>query len=338
MEIEDKKIAIYLTNRCNLSCRHCFLEASPKKNKFLSWKNIKTVLEYFIREGYFRVEFTGGEAIFSPHLKRAILYAKKIGYSSIGVSTNGINPIIFKLTNPKLVNYLVFSLDGANDETHDYIRGSGSFKKFLNNIQAAISKGYLTKIVFTINAKNLDEVPRAIALADKLGVNQMSFNYISFMGNAKNNENLLITPQQWIKTRKQIAKVAKTTQKVTIRFPYRFVTFAEYRHLLEEGYRCFLHNPNKTDIFPGGEAYHCCLFTDSQNISYGHLKNGKFIIDPGNEQSFLLKYPLSPCPAQEDEAFRLKQKLPKSLLPVCVYLKQIINPKTKPLAIPSTSF
>jgi hypothetical protein len=87
-------LTIDLTNRCNMMCDPCFMDANQVGFVHeLSWEEIKTMLDNAITlkpKRQMSVQFSGGEPTMSPHILDAVRYAKKVGYNSVQAATNGI--------------------------------------------------------------------------------------------------------------------------------------------------------------------------------------------------------------------------------------------------------
>ena len=79
-------LTIDLTNRCNMMCDPCFMDANQVGFVHeLSWEDIKTMLDNAITikpKRQMSVQFSGGEPTMSPYFLDAVRYAKKVGYNS----------------------------------------------------------------------------------------------------------------------------------------------------------------------------------------------------------------------------------------------------------------
>lgn len=329
MNRENSRVLLYLTNQCNLSCKHCFLKASPLGCQHLSWKQIEQTLDHYIKSGYHEITLSGGEATISPHLINAVAYAKKIGYQSIHINTNGINQQILNEVSPNDINLLIFSIDGCRPETHDYLRGEGAFARTLSTIKKAIKLKFRCSVIVTINKLNYDEIPQIITLLDNLKVSTISFNFLSPRGAAKENLNLLISPDKYRRIYNKIIKT-KTNQYASIRIAKLFVTAKEAQQIVQDKqYQCLLKKPFKTDVFPDGKIYNCCLLSDFSQYSSGQVLDHKVIIDRTPETDLLKKYPESLCPAQQFELPDTPEISKTKLIPICLYYKTIIAPHKK---------
>ena len=87
-------LTIDLTNRCNMMCDPCFMDANQVGFVHeLSWEDIQTLLDNAISikpRRQMSVQFSGGEPTLSPYFLDAVRYARKVGYNSVQAATNGI--------------------------------------------------------------------------------------------------------------------------------------------------------------------------------------------------------------------------------------------------------
>ena len=87
-------LTVDLTNRCNMMCDPCFMDANQVGFVHeLTWEDIKTLLDNAISikpRRQLSVQFSGGEPTLSPYFLDAIRYCRKLGYQSVQAATNGI--------------------------------------------------------------------------------------------------------------------------------------------------------------------------------------------------------------------------------------------------------
>ena len=87
-------LTIDLTNRCNMMCDPCFMDANQVGFVHeLTWDEIKTMLDNAITikpKRQMSVQFSGGEPTLSPYFLDAVAYSRKVGYNSVQAASNGI--------------------------------------------------------------------------------------------------------------------------------------------------------------------------------------------------------------------------------------------------------
>lgn len=73
--------------RCNLACRHCHVESSPKRTEEMDWETMELVLAAASRAGAATLDITGGAPEMNPQFRRLVRAARAGGLHVI-VRTN----------------------------------------------------------------------------------------------------------------------------------------------------------------------------------------------------------------------------------------------------------
>lgn len=165
-------VMLELTYRCNLSCKHCFIEKDKRNQESeLSLDEIKGILDQLVEMGTFFIGFTGGEIFIRDDLFDIARYAKKRGFL-ITFMTNGT------LITPEMINEIKkikplkfeISLYGATSSTHDHITGvDGSFETTVQSIKALTGAGVNVVIKSPLMNLNIREYEKMKAFSEKLG-------------------------------------------------------------------------------------------------------------------------------------------------------------------------
>jgi MoaA/NifB/PqqE/SkfB family radical SAM enzyme len=134
----------------------------------------------------FDLRFTGGEPTFRDDWFQILSRAKAFGFA-LSLNTNGVYPrgstIIDQLLSLEL-NQLTVSIDGLRD-THDRIRGHGSFDSSIESIDRLYRGGAPLRTNTVLTRDNVAEVPRLISLLAPV-VKEMNFFYMRPVGRAVN--------------------------------------------------------------------------------------------------------------------------------------------------------
>ena len=140
----SSNLFFHILTRCNLRCRHCYINPEQQGKDNVPIKTIKAWLDAFSHESAStNVIFLGGEPTLHPDLHRAIKHARHKGFRSITVDTNGyLFHDILSMVNPQEVDFFSFSLDGATGKTNDEIRGQGSYDTCIKGIRQTVAKGF----------------------------------------------------------------------------------------------------------------------------------------------------------------------------------------------------
>lgn len=152
-----KMLNIYITNACNLKCKHCFMLSGKKLENELTLEDWMKVLISFKENGGEFVTFSGGEPLMFKNFPQIIRHAHDLGLKST-VLSNGLlwsDKLIHELT--PFIDEIQFSLDGVDEETNSVVRGSGHFEKVVDTIVKFANVGVKTSVATTFTYDNLNE-------------------------------------------------------------------------------------------------------------------------------------------------------------------------------------
>lgn len=65
--------------RCNQSCAHCHVAASPRRSEEMNWETMELVLRFSRRKGIGTLDLTGGAPELNPHFRRLVAAARRTG-------------------------------------------------------------------------------------------------------------------------------------------------------------------------------------------------------------------------------------------------------------------
>ncbi len=169
----------FVTFRCNLSCRACGvaqqLEAHRRELTTREWQE---AIDAMARLGTAIISFSGGEALLRPDIFDIIAHAGR-RHIAVHLCTNATR--IDARTARRLAeagtHTVSISLDGSRPETHDAIRGKGSFEATMAGIAALRrhAPGIRIGINYLITVSNVTDMVPTLALAESLGVRQVKF-------------------------------------------------------------------------------------------------------------------------------------------------------------------
>lgn len=152
-----KMLNIYITNACNLKCKHCFMLSGKKLENELTLGDWMKVLTSFKENGGECVTFSGGEPLMFKDFPQIIKHAHDLGLKST-VLSNGLlwsDQLIHELA--PFINEIQFSLDGVDEDTNSKVRGSGHFDKVVDTIVKFANAGVKTSVATTFTYDNLNE-------------------------------------------------------------------------------------------------------------------------------------------------------------------------------------
>jgi len=282
-----RSVFFHITTQCNLSCTHCYIDPVQHGSGAVPLETIKKWLNLFKKNNTDLV-LLGGEPTLHPELSSAIKYARKIGYRSITVDTNGylFHDILDKVT-PNDVDFFSFSLDGPEASINDSIRGKGSFEHCIQGIHAARKKGFSVSLIYTVSAINIHALRQMPSLIASLNIQKFFIQIIGIRGRSaheRQKNDLQVTYHDWIT---HVPAVARDVADLGISVTYPKV-FLETEDIFE----CAGRVSEQFFVFPNGRVYRCPLCEDYPIHSYFIADNRLQPMPPINEnQLFLLDIP-----------------------------------------------
>jgi uncharacterized radical SAM superfamily Fe-S cluster-containing enzyme len=186
-------LTIDLTNRCNMMCDPCFMDANQVGFVHeLSWEEIKTLLDNAISikpRRQLSVQFSGGEPTLSPYFLDAIRYCRELGYQSVQAATNGIEfakrPAFAKQAAEAGLRYAYLQFDGIGNEANSHRAVGNLFDVKLRAIENLYSAGVdIVPVITLINGVNNEQVGAVVrfALDNPKKIPFLSFQPVSFTG------------------------------------------------------------------------------------------------------------------------------------------------------------
>lgn len=193
----DGAIAIWnLTNRCNLSCLHCYSKATLESEDALTTDAIFATMGDMARSGIKFIIFSGGEPLTRHDIFEIAARARELGVITY-LSTNGLyvhNSNVEKIVSA--FDYIGVSIDGS-EETHDRFRGlKGSFKLSMDAIKLLVAHSDRVGIRFTLTTQTLEDLPFIFELAQTHNIPKVYISHLVYSGRGLENRLMDITPQQ----------------------------------------------------------------------------------------------------------------------------------------------
>ena len=239
-------LTIDLTNRCNMMCDPCFMDANQVGFVHeLTWEDIKTLLDNAMTikpRRQLSVQFSGGEPTLSPYFLDAIRYCRKLGYQSVQAATNGIEfakrPEFAKEAAEAGLRYAYLQFDGVGNEANSHRAVGNLFDVKLRAIENLYSAGVdIVPVITLINGVNNEQVGAVVrfALDNPKKIPFLSFQPVSFTGRDEE-----VTPERRAAQRYTLANLAHDVKNQTglgepVRdwFPISFMsTFSDFADLV----------------------------------------------------------------------------------------------------------
>jgi MoaA/NifB/PqqE/SkfB family radical SAM enzyme len=165
---------------CNYDCEHCYL--GLKRFEGMVWDDRCRILEIMRDAGVVSLQLTGGEPMIDRLFPQVYEHAHGLGMA-VDILTNGsrlANRKILDLLTDRPANLLTVSVYGATAESYDGLtRRPGSYRTFMNGLQAAHEAGVRLALALIIVDRNAHEAEAMKALAAGFGVLTKTYSNIT---------------------------------------------------------------------------------------------------------------------------------------------------------------
>ncbi len=181
--IKNKPVTLQLepTSLCNLHCDFCIRYAGNVPIGTMSFENFKKILDKL--DSLYKIGISGqGELFLTPDIFNMIKYANEKGML-VHINSNGTlltKEIIDKICKLE-IGEIGISVDSTDKREYQKMRRGANFDKLMENIKNltdALKKNKKeTKVTICaiIFKKNIEELPKFIELAKKVGVDKVAF-------------------------------------------------------------------------------------------------------------------------------------------------------------------
>ncbi len=191
-------IAIWnFTNRCNLSCLHCYSRADLDSKDALSTNDIMQTLPKLKDNGVKFIIFSGGEPLTRKDIYDIAARCKELGIVTY-LSTNGLYTTTMNAQRIlDTFDYVGISIDGS-PEVHDKFRGlDGAFRESMKAVDLLNSyKQTKVGIRFTITKDTYDDLEFIFELAQEHEIPKIYISHLVYSGRGLDNLEMDITKEQ----------------------------------------------------------------------------------------------------------------------------------------------
>ncbi|WP_010248969.1 radical SAM/SPASM domain-containing protein [Acetivibrio cellulolyticus] len=271
-----KKIHWAVTGRCNLKCRHCYMESPSNKFGELPFDQVVDIIKQIEKANVLEVSLTGGE----PFLRKDIFdIIDKLTQSGIRVPqicTNGIlvnDEILKKLesilgTKPTIQ----ISFDGIG--AHDLMRGINGVESLtIEAIKRVVDAGFPVEISTCIDKLNISSLKETYKYLKTMNIRKWKVASPDKIGDWK-KQSTELSPDEVEKNMNEIHEIWKNDGKP---FSFSLSYFFNYDsnlessdgkalELAEDSYACDVCR-EILFLLPDGVLLPCPCYTDTKIVS-----------------------------------------------------------------------
>jgi len=250
-------LELQITDRCNLQCRHCYIDHSPDSSgkesskgtapafRELSQDQIREILREFEELQGLRVMITGGEPLLHKDFEAINRMLPDFLVRKV-LFTNGLL-LDQQVLSDLHVDEIQISIDGL-EKAHDALRGTGTFARSMESVRLSLEMGFEVSISTMVHAANLDDFDAMEQLFRNMGIRDWTVDVPCISGRLAENDTFQVTPETGGR--------------------YLKYGFGEGLHGGGEGYGCGLH---LMSVMADGKIAKCTFYADR---SVGTIRDG----------------------------------------------------------------
>lgn len=289
-------VILKVTEACNLRCKHCFYAEQPEyydKCEEFSTKEINELINFLVDDiNILSITLTGGEVFVKKDFLEILKHIKEKNLLTT-IQTNGtlVNKEkaqeLGQLLNQK-TDSIQISLEGSDRDSHEQIRGIGTFDKTINAIKLLRNNNVRVQINTTLTTLSAPKMEQMFELCQELDVKQLSIGRYEVCN--KNQQYLKLSTEELVKYSSIILRKAQNFKDIKVKYKpltiFDFFKIPEGRAVLDnyinnnnvqipENKCLTCHNHNKITISSEGNVFFCSM-DESKEAILGNLREKDF--------------------------------------------------------------
>lgn len=276
-----------LNNTCNLNCIHCFQRANDEPHVKLSTEIVKKTIRLSSLFGAKSIILSGGEVLLYKGWKDLVI----TGFEKdmhVNLMTNGT------LINQDVVDFfaihknkkftITISIDGPNYELNDFVRGKGTFNKFMAAVKLFRKAELLEHVnIQCVVKKNIcNNIVEIVDMARECGILSIGFLYIHNWGRAIDNWSLVgMSEAEILKSHNEIVNINNLCDDIFVSSFMDDLNKSKGKGDCAFGKELYIDSK--------GKVYGCNAAYNMENISYGNLNESSLHQILFNERTYSIQ-------------------------------------------------
>jgi MoaA/NifB/PqqE/SkfB family radical SAM enzyme len=189
-------VEVEVTYGCFRTCKHCAYESSPdaRRPDELTAAQWRDVFAKLAEAGVLIIQLTGGDPLFREDSFDIVQAASDMGMSVyVRSDTAALSPAnVERLRALPGLWHVGTSMDGADAETHDWMRGRGAFATLTKRVEILAGAGITVSVGATLHKNNYTTVRRMGQVAAGLGARWFDIGFLSPVGRGAQLSDLVL--------------------------------------------------------------------------------------------------------------------------------------------------
>jgi radical SAM protein with 4Fe4S-binding SPASM domain len=264
-------VGVEITNRCNLSCRHCFNYSGEGSVQELFLTDLLNLFDQVRDTGSTYIRISGGEPTLHPDFPAIVAGANRrelrLSINTHGQYTTRMREQIADLE----IDLFIVSLDGLQG-INDFIRGDGVFDRAVDTAAWLRSLGRSVTLGVHLSRSSVDDVEGLVALAAELSID-IKFAPLRPIGRAREYlRGEVLTPADFYKAVQTITRLRANYPGIRISTDFDILRPVESSGPPAPARASCPAGRSMLNVNYDGYLYPCAFFvTPQREFAAGHL-------------------------------------------------------------------
>ena len=181
-------LLLNITNRCNLACRHCYIGEAGQEE--MQPDVFEKTISQFEDMGGLKLMISGGEPLLHSKFRELMDILQSYKLRTVILSNGTLIDDVTAGTLSQYVNEVQVSIDGT--QSHDLLRGKGSYEKAMAGISALKNAGIPISIATMVHRHNTGEFDEMQTLFSDMDAISWGVDVPCEAGNLSGNPDFLL--------------------------------------------------------------------------------------------------------------------------------------------------
>ncbi len=204
-------ISYNLTKRCNLKCKHCYLDAGELEGRFdMPTSEVLAVIDSIAEiNPSAMLILTGGEPLLRGDIFQIVRHASDHGFTVfVGTNGTGLTGDTVERLKESGVKGVGISLDSVREEVHDEFRGlRGAWRETVQAMDLLREGGLPFQVQFSVTRENKGELKDMLRLSLEKGATALNIFFLVCTGRGEKSTDL--SPDEYESVITEIAELSR---------------------------------------------------------------------------------------------------------------------------------
>ena len=210
------------TTQCDLNCRHCF--RGDVQARHLPFEFVEQAIAGARPFGIQEIQLTGGEPFLYPHLDKIFDLARReripVSFFSNGLNIPAHAALLKKYRD--VIKFIHISLESAQPEIYEKIRGKGNFSKVLRAFEFCRRQNIPFAVLTCVNRFNTEDLDGLVRFVRRQGGRQVTFTTVLPCPQAQAND-LVCDEETRLRVLTQLRRIQRVASWDFFRWRYTAV-------------------------------------------------------------------------------------------------------------------